>query len=208
MNISHRPNKILVTGASGCGKTTYFLRYILGSDYSWYFIFDHQGELASRLGIPAITSLDMLPVALAHGVVLYDPAIDWPGRTMEAFAFWCEWCFAVSQKLRGKKLFCCDEIQNLITTSYIPTECCMVLETGRRHEVDAILISQAPNLIHNRVRNMITEFVTFAHVDKLPIEWLVQVGFTSEEVRGLQPLECLARNVKNGAKDRAIFSYA
>jgi hypothetical protein len=83
---------------------------------------------------------------------------------------------------------------------------CTVLETGRRYGLDAAMISQQPNLIHNRARNQLTEVVTFAQTDANALQYLEQAGFDAETVRKLPLGAWLARNLNSGAQDRgAVF---
>lgn len=200
--LDHRPTKLLITGKSGSGKTTYWERFVVGSRYEHTFVFDQERELCVRLGIdPAETFAD-LEAAMGEGIVIWDPSIEYPGRLEEAFAFFCEWVFEVGKTLPGKKLFCADELQKIVGTDDIAWELALVLETGRRHGIDAALVSQAPHLIHNRIRNMLTEVVTFAHVDARAIKWHTEVGFEEDEIRALVPGEYLARNMDTGRADR------
>ena len=61
------------------------------------------------------------------------------------------------------------------------------------------MISQQPNLIHNRIRNQLTEAVSFRQLDQSAMEWLEGVGFDPEALRGLPDGAYLARNLKSGA---------
>jgi hypothetical protein len=60
------------------------------------------------------------------------------------------------------------------------------------------MISQQPNLIHNRIRNQLTEMVTFQQMDPTAVDWLETVGFDPEAVRALRPGQFLARNLNTG----------
>jgi ABC-type polar amino acid transport system ATPase subunit len=142
--------KILITGRSGSGKSTYFTRLVLQSRYHYRFVFDHEAEFQQRTKYPAATSAAELSEQLAgRRLVIFDPAELFPGRTPEAFQ-----------------------------------------------------ISQAPNLIHNRVRNSLTECVTFVHNDENAIVFLEDVGFDPERIRNLSPGEFIARSLVDGTEDR------
>ncbi len=68
------------------------------------------------------------------------------------------------------------------------------------------MISQAPNLIHNRVRNQLTEVVTFRQGDARAVEWLTDAGFGEELVRELRPGKFIARNLTTGGQTAgAVF---
>lgn len=202
MLLHHRPTKVLITGRSGSGKSTYFTRFVERSRYAWRFIFDHEGEFAARTRRPA--ALDAATMAGQLGQtrqVVYDPARMFPGRTLEAFAFFCEWCFEIAERLPGKKLFSCDELQKLTGTNQVSWELSCLLETGRRRGIDLVMISQAPNLIHNRIRNSLTECVTFVHNDGNAVKFLEEVGFDAERIRHLAPGQYLCRSLVTGAEE-------
>jgi hypothetical protein len=121
-----------------------------------------------------------------------------PGRTEEAFAFFCDFAFTVSTRMPGRKIFACDELQVLVGTNGITPELALVLETGWRYGLDFAGITQQPNLIHNRVRNQATEVVAFQQMDPRSVDWCEAVGFDPEAIRGLAPGSYLARNLKTG----------
>lgn len=200
MLLAHKSYKLLVTGRSGSGKTTYWQAFLLRAKYDRRFVFDHQGELGIRLKTRPALHLEEIAAATARGFVLWDPVAMFPGRTEEAFAFWCEYSFAASQRLPGVKLFACDELQALVGTSQAPPALALVLETGRRYGLDCALISQQPNLIHNRIRNQLTEVVTFAQADRRSVDWLEEAGFDGEAVRRLRPGAWIARDLTTGAE--------
>ncbi|MCU0770854.1 MAG: hypothetical protein MUE94_03660 [Verrucomicrobia bacterium] len=200
VNLSHKPSKLLITGCSGSGKTTFAMRYLLGKVAGPKFIFDHEGEFALRLKTPSCRSPQEMFDALPSGWVLFDPCRMFPGDLEAGFRFFLEWAFNVSTKLGGNKLFACDELQKLVGTAKCPWELALVLETGRRHGLDTLMITQQPNLIHNRVRNQTTEVVTFRQVDKAAVGYLEDLGFDAERIRKLCPGSYLLRNLQNGAE--------
>jgi hypothetical protein len=75
----------------------------------------------------------------------------------------------------------------------------LLTETGRRYGLDTILISQQPNLIHNRIRNQLMEVVTFCQVDGQAMVFSEENGFEDDQVRGLVPGQFLVRNLSSGA---------
>jgi hypothetical protein len=202
MQLTHRPTKLLITGRSGTGKSTYFTRFVLGSRYHFRFVFDHEGEFQQRTRYPAaVTQEDLVNHLDARRMVIFDPAAMFPGRTQEAFAFFCEWVFVVCEHLPGRKLFACDELQKLTGTAAVSWEFACILETGRRRGIDLAMISQAPNLIHNRVRNSLTECVTFVHNDANAVQFLLDVGFGEEDVRNLAPGAFICRDLVTQTKE-------
>jgi hypothetical protein len=188
------------------GKSTYFSRVLSHHPSQWKFIFDHEGELQHRLGLSAVTEPSELSGAVEGRWVVFDSSKVWPGRTFEAFDFFCDWVFEVSQQLRGPKLFCCDELQKLTDTRQVSLPFSTLLETGRRYEIDGLMVSQAPNLLHNRIRNQLTELVTFAHLDSNAIAFLEDVGLKAQDVRELSPGQFIALNLSSGGSTRgAVF---
>jgi len=187
MLLNHRPTKILVTGNSGCGKSTFYTRYLLNSPQTFKFVFDHEGEFGYRNGLPTAKTPDELLAAVERKWIIFDPVKEFPGRTLEAFEFFTEWTFNLSEKLPGTKLFACDELQTIVDVHDTPPGLRLILETGRRQGIDTILVTQQPNIVHNRVRNQLTEVVAFSQVDENAVKFLESLGFDGEEVRQLSP---------------------
>lgn len=195
----HVSFKGLITGASGTGKTTLFERVVKREACRLKFIYDHQGEFSARFKIPAVTDLNALVEKTAKGgYVVFDPAKMYPGRSVDGFAFFCDYIFAVSQQLNGRKLLACDELQMLISNSSEPAELLAVLDAGRRYQLDFIAISQAPNRIHNGVRNQLTKVWTFRQSDANAIKYLEENSFDAEAVRNLAVHYHLWRDLRTG----------
>ena len=199
MNYAHESQKVLVTGASGSGKTTYFLSRIRdwrafdGAKLKQLYVFDHEGEFSRKTGIrPAQTPRDF-----GGRVIAFDPSLMFRGRFAEAFAFFCDFAFEHSTRFDGAKLFCCDELQKFIGTSAseIPQELKNILETGRRYELDFMAISQAPNLIHNRVKNQLSEIVAFQLIEENAAKFVESFGFSTQM---LLPGEFMRFKTKTG----------
>lgn len=198
-NFSHPSKKVLVTGVSGTGKSTLFEKLIRKEKARLKFVFDHQGEFSARFNVPAVCDPEGLceKVALG-GWVVFDPVKMCPGRSEDAFRFYCDFVFAISETVKGRKLFCCDELQKLTNNSEEPAELLCILDTGRRYELDCFFISQAPNRIHNGIRNQLTEIYTFRQSDKNAIAYLKDNGFDEEQVRTLGQFKYLWRNLDTG----------
>jgi hypothetical protein len=201
LQISHNSYKLLITGKSGTGKTTYWLRAMLGLPARLKFVFDHKCEVAQRLGCRPAYNVKELSEMLARGWCIFDPSYMFKGRRPDAFLFFCEFAFEVSCQCQGRKLFCCDELQQFIGTMAMPPEFSAVIEDGRIHGLDALMISSQPNLIHNRVRNQLTEIVSFQQLDQNAIQWLEnQAGFDPEQVKTLEKGEFICRNLDSGVQ--------
>jgi hypothetical protein len=200
--LQHKPTKVLVTGVSGSGKSTYFIQYVQNarSLFRTIFVFDHEGEFAYRLNAQSAFTPDQMIRQFDTGLVIYDPSEMFEGDIPAAFAFFAEWSFAVTKASvlatgeYAKRLFACDELQTMVGTDSIPREFALVLETGRRWGLDAIVIAQQLNLCHNRIRNQITEMVAFQTTEPLVLGALQERGFNPEAVASLQPFEFILRN--------------
>lgn len=204
---NHPSKKVLVTGVSGTGKTTLFEKLIRKEKARWKFIFDHQGEFQARFGHKAAADVEKLCAqTAAGGYVIFDPVqlANEPGADGErrglpgAFAFFCDFVFAMSERMKGRKLICCDELQKLVTVTKSPDELLCILDTGRRYQLDFFGISQAPNLIHNAIRNQITEIYAFRQADKNAVQFLIDNGFNENEIRNLERFAFLWRNLATG----------
>ena len=202
MNLAHNSNKILVTGQSGQGKSTYFARFLSNAYRTIYqkiFVYDHIGEISSRLNIAPCYNEEQLAQAWEGGFVCFDPAELFPGETDCGWNFFCEWTFERCRNNMGyAKLLAVDELQMFSSTAQLSWEQCCVVETGRKYELDFLAISQQMNLIHNRLRNQLTEIVTFRQEDKLIIDALEERGFDESALRSLQKGQFLIRNFQNG----------
>ena len=197
----HQSWKILVTGTSGCGKTTLAEKILRTEKARWKFVYDHQGEFSQRFKVKAAASPEALIDATAKGgIICFDPLEAFPGKAAEGFAFFCDYVFSVASRLTGRKILFCDELQKLIDNKNEPIELLTVCETGRRFEIDFLTISQAPNRIHNAVRNQFTKVFTFRQSDANAIKYLEENGFDAEKIRNLsaQKHEWIARDLNTG----------
>lgn len=184
MDLSHKSQKILISGRSGSGKSTYATDFMLRVDAKKFFIFDHQGEFHSRLGVPVCESVDDLENQLEEKdqpFLCYDPSREFAGETNEAFAWFCDWSFAVNEHLPERNFFVADELQQLVDQYTIPISFRKILETGRRHKLDMVMISQQINTVHNRIRNQLTELVVFDTPDPRARDILEQHGLEKAE---------------------------
>lgn len=207
----HPANRRLITGVSGTGKTTHFLATIASEKARLKFIFDHQGEFARKLKIkPCFTADEIIQAADAGGWILFDPVdmaneLDAEGKrrgVVDCFDFFCGLAFAICEVVKGRKLFICDELQKLTTTRNEPDELLSILDTGRRWQIDFYGISQAPNRIHNAIRNQITHITTFRQSDANAVAYLADNGFSADEIRNLRKGEYLWRDLDSGEDGR------
>jgi GTPase SAR1 family protein len=195
----HKSLKVMVAGVSGTGKTTLFEKLIKAEKSPRKIFFDHQGEFSTRFGIKPIYFADELPESLANGGnVCYDPIKEFPGKTPEAFAFFCDLVFEIIQSVKGRKIFVCDEIQILCDAHEMPEGLMKILDTGRRYQCDCFFITNALNGIHNRLRNQITKLHAFRMVEKNSLKFCDENGFDSEKIRSLKNGEYVWRDFNSG----------
>lgn len=197
----HPSCKVLVTGVSGTGKTTLYSRLVHEATVNWRFVYDHQGEFAQRFKKKSCRNGDeLIEKTQKGGWVIYDPLEEFgkSGHTKEGFNFFCAYAFEVCQTQKGRKIFCVDELQKLTDIREVPVEFLAICETGRRFQMDVFCISQAPNRLHNAIRNQLTEVYTFRQSDKNAIEYLADNGFDADKVRELPKFHYLYRNLDTG----------
>lgn len=208
MDYLHKPNRLLITGRSGTGKTEYFIRYVRAVS-PWYkrvCVFDHEVEFCARTGVEPCRTADDLGKNLS--VECFDYATLYPGDKETALEFHADWVFsrnASSGDDPPQTLWCCDEMQKILGTDLIPPDVACVIETGRRYRIDTVLITQQPNLLHNRFRNQATEVVTFRQNDQRAIQWLEDWGFQGEQIRGLMAGEYLCLTDQGHFRQGNIF---
>jgi len=188
MNLDHKSRKILITGKSGSGKTTALIQLLMQLHCKRTYIFDPELEISRKLKFPTKSTVQELALsAMQQRSVCFDPAKLFPGRTDEGFAFFCEWVYRVSSVQRGRKLLVVDELQKFtrLGKGGIPKSFQVILDVGRRQEIDLLIIAQRPNLVNDAVRAQLTDIITLCHTDRLPLAWLEQDGFDPEAVRAL-----------------------
>lgn len=212
MFLSHKPSKILITGKSGSGKTTYFERLLLNGFRSYWqtiFLYDWQGEMSQRLSLPALESLEQVPEALKGGFVIYDPAMEFEDDNetglfcFSKLAF--ELCKNSDEYPRYPRLFACDEMQLLMGNREIAPEIKAIMQTGRRAGLDLVCVSQQLNEMHNVLRTQTTERVTFQHEDNRVLDIMQDYGFDPGAVQMLGTGEYLWRNDRGEQGQGALF---
>lgn len=198
MQLDHPACRVGIFGSSGTGKTTFAERYLRGTPAGVRFIFDREGEWSKRLGVPQVGNVVRMPDALRTGWVLFDPDTMFEGRHEDSLEFFADWTLQVCKRIPGRKIFVVDELQLLITGHKIGRHTMTVIQTGRRYGLDFLLISQAPNLIHNSVRGQLTEVVLFRLTDELALEFPESVGISPDRVRALPDYHYISLNTKTG----------
>jgi hypothetical protein len=187
MQIHHKPTKIVVTGQSGSGKTTYVMRYLKNSPYHHVVVFDHKLEFFERENIQPEFNRENLVEHVVAGkrVISYSPLDDFPGNSQSGFEFICEWSYEIARASDKRFLFVCDEFNRFTDSNSVGWEFTQLIEDGRLWGLDFIGTAHGGNQIHNRIRSQFTEVVAFHTEDKTPLAFLEEYGFDVDEVRGL-----------------------
>jgi hypothetical protein len=209
MNFKHKPRKVLITGASGSGKSRLALTLVQnwrgmdGKPPKMRFIFDVEGEYAQR--VPG-TRRALHWSEFSGQQICFDPCQTFAGEPEKGFDFFCDFTFSASTQFKGPKLFFTDELQDLIGTnlSETPKSLRTMLNTGRRYELDFCAVCQAPNQIHGRVRNQMTEIFCFQQVDENAMRFVESLGMNG--VQELKPGEFLRKMVKTGQLDKGTVN--
>lgn len=221
MNWHHKARKVLITGASDTGKTTLWLRMLRDWPARWKWVFDSDREAAGKLGWPVGTAVNQLEWSGTQVRPLaWDSHAMFPGERERGFSFFCSWVMAfVSLRgekdrplVNGPKLVAVDELQNFTMPGKggVPQSFRVMLDAGRREEVDLLLVSQALNEVHQAVRRQLTDIYSFQHRDPLALEWLAARGLDPAQVVALPPrgaflhLDCRTRQITNGHSPHSL----
>lgn len=200
---THRPERELITGSGGSGKSTLFFLRLRQSKARWKFVYDFEAEVARRLNCPPATTPQQLNEQTASGVCLYYPGdnVD----IVEAFDFFCDYVFELSKRLPGTKCLFCDELQDVAgrdVAPKCPEHFKQLMQRGRHHAIDAVCVAQGSNELHNTARNQFYRITAFMQADDNPMKFLKSCGMNDDEIRALRPGQFISRNRKTGEEVR------
>ncbi len=212
MNIERKASHVGIFGKSGKGKTTYGLRYIVGSFHDRVFIFDHQSEFAFRLKtLPVLHLGQVREMAKTERYIIYDYTKEFPGNLEYAFdAFATEVFDMATQYLEPQNidsLFVCDEVTKCTPNAQCPQPLKNILQTGRRYNLDSCLLSQQPNRLHNEIREQLTELVLFNLVDENSLKFVKNMGKNTDEILALNDLEYKWYDLARGDERKGKLKY-
>lgn len=195
----------VVAGLSGSGKSTFTLRYLVNAPLSVRFIFDPDDEYSERLQLPQAHDAYGLDLQLCQGWVLFNPHTIFPGRLDDAFAFFCDWSYEVSDRLPGRKVLVVDEAWKYVTGRRHPSELEKCVRGGRHALMDCMFNTQTPGQLHETIRNECTELVCFSLQEDKTLEWPTSKGFDPEELKALPDLHFVARHLRTRSELRGVI---
>lgn len=205
MNRHHAPFRLGIFGASGYGKTEWCLRWLRTERAACRFIFDPEGEFAHALGSYGAGTPAQMAEQMRSGWCIFDPAPMFGGNWPDAFEFFCHFAFESAKTFRGRKLFIVDEVWRYTRTTTLSPAVENLVFTGRRQELDFVVIGQMPNRVHNAIRDSLTDVVCFALMDAGALEFPTNYGFDPETLRRLPRFEWLRRD-KAGNETRSVHA--
>ena len=179
------PCSTLVVGMTGSGKTTFALRYLLNVQAACRFVFDDLGQVASRLGIPHVSTSAEMESALVSRWVVYNPHRMFPGKADDAFRFFCKWAMDCSRRGPGKKVLFVDEVWRWCGTQSIPEELAAVAQMGRAEGLELLSATQLPHKVNASITGQSTEMVAFRLAEPLA---LARAGELGADIPALQSL--------------------
>lgn len=212
MNIERKASHVLTCGKSGMGKSTYNLRYILGSHHDRVFMFDHQAEYVQRLNlIPCYTIDAVRQRARTERLIAFDYSAKFPGQMAEAFDIFADEIFRMCKENLEpagiESLFVCDELQKVCPEGQCPQPLKNIMQTGRRFNLDSALMSQQPNRLHNEVREQITELVMFNLIDENSIKFVRKMGLDEKPIMMQEALHYIWFDLANGKSKASALTY-
>lgn len=187
MDLQHKAVRVSVCGMTATGKSTFCERYLKNCNAQTVYVFDHQqNEFANRLGVEPITSFLQLDQAhCRQKFICFDPYPEFGGDLESGFSFFCRYVYERNINSQHTTLFFTDEMDMLQGYSVVNTDLRDLLVAGRRRKIDVLYICQQLNLIHNTLRNTLTELVIFRTNDARALAYPIDLGLNEDEIRDL-----------------------
>lgn len=184
-----------IFGMTGCGKTTFEIRYLLNDDSAaCRFIFDDLNRMAPRLKLPMCYTPDDLEKSLPTRWSAFNPLkilAQFNGDMKRAFRWWLQWVLHVAARGPGKKMVVIPEVWRHCNPDSIPPELALLAQAGRELNVELILDTQRPELLNGSLTASITEIVLFRQMSpdarRATERLLLETGavFDAEQLRAL-----------------------
>ena len=200
MNPLARLSCTVVAGRSGSGKSTFARRYLRNArGVAARLIWDDQTEYARAFGIRSANSVDDLERDLSSGWVCFDPSTLFPGNPSAGFAFFCDWCFAVSDRGPGRKILLVDEVWRFCNPAYIPPELALCVQSGRKWELETVFCTQRPQRINESILGEATEAVAFNLIGDNAVEKMARAyKLDPSEIENLPSGQWVSRSMVSG----------
>ena len=186
---------------SRTGKSTLASRLIYTHPAETVLIYDWQGgEFARRLGATLATSREQLATDIQEGkrIICYDAETGEADVKGEGFDWFCGMAFELAGNLPGRKLFVCDEMQDLIDPYNITENLDNLLTRSGRRMMDTCFIGSAANALHNRARNQVSELYHFRVIDESALAYSKSLGMEPESIRNLPDCQFIYRDNRTG----------
>lgn len=166
-------------------------------------MYDHKLEIAPRIGVKPCLTFEELQGAIEtkSRFVVFQPPIEFEADTVGGFEFFSDFAFAIAKCEQGVKLFFSDELQMFTDGDSIPYYLAAIVENGRIYEFDFLGASQMPQQIGPRLRNQMTEIVSFRLNEPRCFIWLSDLGWQENEidtVRRLPRFQYISRDQMTG----------
>jgi len=179
----------LAVGVSRCGKTIFFLRYLVArfqaKQLRCIFIFDPRGLMAAQLGVNVAETEDELELAVTDGIVCFDPEVLFQGDHERAFDFFCTWSYATAQRLGAATALVADEIWQYQSRQKVPLPLARWIKDGAKYGCECCFATHEPQLLNSSIKGHVTEFVCFYLQEKQALEYCRQFGIEPDEVKSL-----------------------
>jgi|ERR1041385_859972 hypothetical protein len=193
LQIQNKHTLTLVPGVSGSGKTTFALRYLINAPLDFRFIFDLGGDYSERMQLEPARDAYGLDKQLCQGWVLFDPEWLYPGRPQEAFEFFCDWVFCISERVPGRKCLVVDEAYRYQSSNGIPPDFLKCIFDGRKRGLEVLVNVVAPNKLNSAIQDGWTECICFRLQRGKALEICADWGFDPEQVAALPDLHFISR---------------
>jgi hypothetical protein len=191
----------LVAGRSGTGKTTFCLRYLVNASHlRGRWIWDADGQISARLGLPAASTAEDLEASMEDGWSIFDPNVLFPGRHAEGFSWFAGWAYGAAARTSGPSCLLVDEVWRYCSPHAIPQPLAECIQTGRVRGLSCMFATQRPNKLNGSVLNEVTECVGFRLQDRLALSVVAECGLPASEVSCMAPGSWLSVSCETGAR--------
>lgn len=195
LQVEAKPRCTFCVGASGTGKTTFALRYLVSDRrLKCRFLFDPEGEFTQRLNLPPAETPEELNCAVEDGFVIFDPSRMFGEAWEDACEWFCAWSFGVSSVLPGEKVLYISEVWRYMNPGKIPKNLSTCIRMGRKRGLHCMFDTQEPNRVNPTLTNQVTELVCFQLQEPNALDRIEDMGLKRGEVEPLPAGSFIAIN--------------